>query len=375
MHGADTHDTLWKYCVHGFQALFDGVHSPLDPDGDEWPHGLPAHKKAGTPIANGELRSICWGLAQDMDQASNEYGWAHFNANVDTCGWRPANRTWCNIRDVSPNAPWKPLCYVAGPAARPVSRHRIWGVPGVLRFSFFGDLMHGGDLGPLLHLHASTIEELTHRGGACFDKNNASGLQNFVKALISAYSATGVQKKIQSITAEMVRQDGGTYPVVSIKAAESRHLLKPMIEILERPNIRSGSDHDEHRLACYKHLDKLYDIIVEGGLFLTAAESSEVLQHTEDFLLHYNCLAVEAMTNGVLRWGMTTKFHFLWHLAWFARRQNPRCPWCYSFEDFIGKVQSAAMSCTAGTPMHLVPSQVTSNYIWAVSLQSAAFAR
>ena len=168
VHGADTHDTLWKYCVHGFQALFDGVHSPLDPDGDEWRHGSPAHRKAGTPIAYGEFRSICWGLAQDMDQASNEYGWAHFNANVDTCGWCPANRTWCNIRDVSPNAPWKPLCYVAGPAARPVSRHRIWGIPGVSRFSFFGDLMHGGDLGALLHLHASTIEELTHRGGPFF---------------------------------------------------------------------------------------------------------------------------------------------------------------------------------------------------------------
>ena len=58
VHGADTHDIIWKYCVHGFQALFDGIHPLLDPDGHEWPEGSPAWVKRGKQIADGLFRRL-----------------------------------------------------------------------------------------------------------------------------------------------------------------------------------------------------------------------------------------------------------------------------------------------------------------------------
>ena len=58
IHGADSHDTFWKYTVHGLNALFECIHPELDPDGF-WPEGSPSWEVAGQPIANGEFRDAC----------------------------------------------------------------------------------------------------------------------------------------------------------------------------------------------------------------------------------------------------------------------------------------------------------------------------
>ena len=218
--------------------------------------------------------------------------------------------------------------------------------------------MHGGELGPLLHLHGSTIDELISRGGPMYGGNTAAGLDNFVSALPGAYAEAAVDKRIQSVSEKMVRADAQTYPELKVKASESRHLLKPMLVILQRPAVYTGTEHDDHRIECYKLLDALYNIIVAGDIILQDLEAVASLEHCDLFLVHYNWLAAEAMNLGIIRWNMTTKFHFLWHICYFACDQNPRASWCFSFEDFIGTIQASAMACTVGTPMHAIPGRL-----------------
>ena len=79
------------------------------------------------------------------------------------------------------------------------------------------------------------------------------------------------------------------------------------------------------------------------------------------------------MNAGAQLWAVTPKFHFLWHIAWFARFNSPRASWCYAFEDFVGKIQGSGMSCTVGTPMHNIPAKVFDNYMMALSLQLESF--
>ena len=95
---------------------------------------------------------------------------------------------------------------------------------GVSRFIYMGDLMHGGELGPLLHLHGSTVDELISRGGPMYGGNTAAGLDNFKSALPGAYAEAAVDKRIQSVSEKMVRADAQTYPELKVKASESRHL-------------------------------------------------------------------------------------------------------------------------------------------------------
>ena len=182
-----------------------------------------------------------------------------------------------------------------------------------------GDLMHGGDLGPTLHLHGNTIKELISATGPCrFHSTEATRVTHFLSLLWPAYKEAGVTCKFQTIELEMLAGSSG-YPELSAKASESRHLVKVMLLILRRPEMHNGSEHDDHRLLCYEYLAELYEIIEAHGLFLDKVDSDRLLVCTEKFLLHYNWLATEAMNNGCLTWSVVPKFHFLWHIVFFFR--------------------------------------------------------
>ena len=246
-----------------------------------------------------------------------------------------------------------------------MSNHIIWTIPGLTRFNHHGDLMHGGDLGPLLGLHASTFNELVSTDGYYHKHNMDASIRALWADVLIAYKEVGESKRMQTLTVEMFQKKGTAYPTLKCKAAESRHLIKAMIVVLR--NCSTGSAHDDHRLFAYESIDAMYDLVHSSGLFLSPAEAALTLQHCEEFLLHLNWLATEAMNAGKLLWGITTKHHYLWHVAWFARYQSPRASWCYQFEDFIGKIQGSGMACTAGTAMHRVPEKVFQNYRLAMS--------
>ena len=75
------------------------------------------------------------------------------------------------------------------------------------------------------------------------------------------------------------------------------------------------------------------------------------------------------MNRGDLLFNMTTKFHEVWHVIYFGRFLNPRMMWCYSFEDFIGKIKKAAQSCVCATQMHNILGTLVGNYILALSIE------
>ena len=60
----DTWDRIWKYAVHGLNALFDGHHPATDPWGNAWPTGSHQANLAGNVIANGLF--FCCRVGIDM---------------------------------------------------------------------------------------------------------------------------------------------------------------------------------------------------------------------------------------------------------------------------------------------------------------------
>ena len=63
-------------------------------------------------------------------------------------------------------------------------------------------------------------------------------------------------------------------------------------------------------------------------------------------------------------WGYAKRqqFHVLWHLCYFAKFLNPRSLHCYNFEDFIGRMVTAAKACLASTPMYRLGDKVMQNF-------------
>ena len=361
---ADTYDTIWLYKCHSFAGLFNGVHPPLDPYGNHWPEGSGAAKYAGQAVCGGHFRGTGHLFAHDREYGANELGQEHWNSDM-CCLWCPADRGIFNVRSVGPHAPWKALLHTPGPHDRRVSQHAIWGLPGASRFSHAGDLMHAGDLGVLGHLHGAAAVHTTRVGGA-YVGNELVRADKFWDDLIASYIATNVTKRLQYLSHEMMRGKG-IYPFMKTKAAEARHLIKPMIDLLERKG--RGGEIDAHLLRAYKHIDRVYDLVLAMPMVPSDEEAEQVLKEYDSFLLHYNHVATVCMRTGVYNCNMTTKFHEVWHILHMGRFLSPRMSWCYSFEDFIGKIKKSAQACVCGTPMHKIPSKVVDNYLRAVFME------
>ena len=168
----DTLDVIWTYVCHDLKGLLTGMHQALDPYGCEWPVGSRQRQYAGQPLCQGNIVGLVWNLPLDLAYAANELGWPHWANVTACCGWCLANRIEHNARDVSRSATWRPLCYTLGTHDRIVLNHPIWRGLGITRFTYMGDLMHGGDLGPTLHLHGNTIKELIRPNGPCRFSNS-----------------------------------------------------------------------------------------------------------------------------------------------------------------------------------------------------------
>ena len=158
---------------------------------------------------------------------------------------------------------------------------------------------------------------------------------------------------MHNITAEMIDGQNG-YPYLTAKSNESRHLVVPILYLLQR-KLRGRSHFDGHLLAAYECLNEMNTIVTDGGIMLSDLESSRILDHCEAFLLHYNALTRACMRDGKHRFNFTTKFHELWHICHFGKYMNPRASWCYAFEDFVKQIRKVGVSCVVATPMHLVP--------------------
>ena len=142
-HGVDTLKTLWAYFVLFFNALLVGAHPPADPWGSAWPLGSEAYRLRGRSF-NTPFRAVMWGFLGDWDWFSLFMGLPHFNAN-SFCWLCDVDRRWRPYNDFSDGADWRAtiLDAVTGRAVNP-SDHPCYGIHGVSRFSFHGDLMHCG---------------------------------------------------------------------------------------------------------------------------------------------------------------------------------------------------------------------------------------
>ena len=365
LHGADTWKIIWKYVCLGFQALMTGIHPPTDPYGAEWKSER-LKSLASKPVCGGWYRGCIWALPCDGEFAANELGCANASSN-QMCTWCPANVSTHNFKDVSPNANWKRECYTCGPTDTPVSNHELWhsGL-GVSRFTYTGDWMHTGDLGVLPHLFASTILDMIGDGvdeGCITTGSKAAKLEIAWSWIQDEYELCGTEVRLHNLKPSMVgggKKITGSGPVLSAKAAESRHLLKPMLELLRKRMATTLLS--KHRICAFECLIIIYDIIMHASFVLTDGEAEAVRVAADGFLLHYNVLAKAAADWDIRLYGFVPKHHWFWHMAQWAKYLNPRLVWCYPYEDFVGRVQRSASSCKHGTPMWKVPGKAMQNF-------------
>ena len=362
--GNDTWDRIWKYVVHGLNALFDGRHPAKDPWGNNWPVGSRQADLAGTIIANGLFFCVVWVMTWDQEFGSNELGLAHYNS-LDICCWCPANRSNYNFRDVRKNAPYRIMHYKPGPTDSPPSVHEAWKIRGVTRFHYSGDEMHASALGVLLDLHGSAIADtVDNEIGFIHGGTVAARVSSVWVDLHKKCKQLKVEKTMSVITAKMTGKHN-KFPSLRAKAAESKSLVMPMLLFLEEK--APDTMHWNHVKKCYKNIATFYQIIASASNVLTDEQSDKLVSAIHIFMLHYNALTNIASERYTPRYNFTGKMHVLYHIAHFARYLNPRLTWTYQFEDFMGHWIKLGHACALGSLGHNIPAKMMQHYMLILS--------
>jgi hypothetical protein len=145
--------------------MSEGFHPLKDPFNEDWPMDSFSSRMAGKPICDGKFVAVVWGIACDAEYAANELKLPHWQKVDNNCIWCPAAKNKNDLKNFELTAEWKQNLYNGIDHNTPPSTHQVWQIPGVNRFTYTGDWMHGCDLGPAVYLHCSVLNDFAEADG------------------------------------------------------------------------------------------------------------------------------------------------------------------------------------------------------------------
>jgi len=94
----------------------------------------------------------------------------------------------------------------------------------------------------------------------------------------------------------------------------------------------------------------------------SAEEYEEAWGLAKGFAKDYEILPAWASSEGRLLFNTAIKHHTFLHLAKDAVHCNPKHPWTFRSEDFVGQIAKLAHSCTMGTSATKISAKLSSKY-------------
>lgn len=330
--GRHTFDKIFEVLAWSFEALLVGKWPSRDPQGNAFVSGFRA-QKAKSDLA---IRACCISKTGD---------WAWYKQVLCLQGWRKAaghmgRQCWMCMAggahdpyDFQLDATWRdtivgmheiyqttfsPAGHVSG----------IWAIPGFVLDFIRPDWMHACDLGVLQHASGSAMWELFREVGGSFDTASAAKACSKLHTMAKMCARTLHAEIFGDLTVGMLRSSLNKKAKLRLKAAEGRHFLPVLIEMLSTC-FDAATDHQRLRLDCLKLLQRCYGELRIWG----PGSASRLASHARRFCILYRQLSDASDDDGV--WALVPKFHIFLHCAEGAS-VNPALEWNYSDESAIG---------------------------------------
>ena len=368
-----TWPALWKWVHWSMEAWLVGKHPSEGPLGEELPADL-AHL-AGKSCPRASL----WGFTADLDYYQKDMGMPG-NSSTSFCWCCECNRS---------NKPWNDFrsdCAFAKHLRTPhqvahYSDHSCFCKKvGLTPLMLEQDVMHCCEFGVTGHLIANTI------CSEVYDARPGDAEGKFNDLWLAIKQEFGEQQLSNPLSRLRLRQfcdpahPFSEYAKFSgIKAAEMRSLLRALTECvkdespegLSREAWRQDHAMRVHRRECLTGMKNFYSVISDGGLLLSPDDAQRAHDNGMAYLRHYAQLARTAMEHGRFQWSVVNKFHFFWHILHKCRqyRENPKTYWCYTGEDFVGRISALAHTCAPGTPTHQITKSLVAKYLLGMHLR------
>lgn len=126
--------------------------------------------------------------------------------------------------------------------------------------------------------------------------------------------------------------------------------------------LNPGIFHERCMLECMEHLQKVVNIYDEEDIVLTIEKWTEVFTLAKGFLDTYSILNTWGEEEERLLFHKVYKFHSFQHLVENSRYLNPKSTWCFSNEDFVGKISCLTFSISPGVAAKRLSAKVAPKY-------------
>ena len=239
-----------------------------------------------------------------------------------------------------------------------VCDHPLFAAWGVTIHTLALDVLHTVDLGVAGHAVANLFYELIYEHFRGTIKSRITRLWERIREL---YEDLDLDHRISNFKLRMFVKDEDSphsdFPFLShaVKAAEARSLARVGLALARE--YENEDVHTRTRLLMFKNLNRFYDIVGEGDMFLTVNQSAKLIAATDGFLACYQFLARNALDAPRPRkkWSTVNKHHMFWHLSRELVPLNPRWVWCYQPEDYQRWITMAGAGCAMGSSIYMVP--------------------
>ena len=354
--GKDTWRSIWLVLAWSFNAMFDGRHPESDHMGRPWPPGPLGARHAGQLLTREGYFGVIHRVCGDLD-------WYHKRLELRVAAGANLPCAWCDggrpphppFLHMQPHAQWLSTVHV--PPAPVPSAQPIWNISGVSKFTVALDLMHTADLGVYQHFLASCLHTLLCDSGlrGSLSEREAELWGHMRQSYSVERASTRITVLSRSLWCD-VQRPHATWPILKTKAAETRCLLKPVLDLCVRYN--TGTPRDQARVTAAQHLFRWQTTISGASNFLSDDEHRSAMRSLWGFMQQYHSLSFDAERREVKVFHMVNKFHMLVHLTACAKHMNPILAQTYGFEDLMGRMKRIAVASKSGLKACMVSSSM-----------------
>ena len=223
----------------------------------------------------------------------------------------------------------------------------IWQIPGFQLSFVRPDWMHVTCLGILQYLAGNVLWELFKALGGTF-RNSLDACSKLENMIAICSKHLGLSPPFTNLTVTMFRVSASDKPKFKAKAAENRHFLPVLRDMLTRCFTIEAA----HRRLRFQCVDALHKCYVELDSWCPEQSPHRLAKHARQHLLL--CVELRTESTDPLLWNLYPKHHLFAHVAEGAIT-NPRLEWNYADESEIGAaVKQAQVTNVQHLPVHLI---------------------
>lgn len=375
----DTWKPLDKIISWSFSALAKGFHPTEDWDGKALTKGI-LFEKAGLPLTKGKFRAVIYSIQGDQEFYSNCLELGHWQSK-HPCHECDSQKPHYKKKACPPGKSFKILkqdlqTYVdvtPGQALLVERSHPIFSVPGVSSALVRADSLHIlYSRGVGSHLAGSLLHYCCYFDGSSRQKKPpATRLQTLFAKIKELYSLHRVSCRLTNIRLSMftdVTAPHKKFPCLDAKAAETKHLLPCLLQVLKQA-LPEGAPIHTVMLECLETFIQLGVHFDEMDLFPTAEQHAQTMDLAKRFFDTYQDLHEWALSKGKKLFNITFKFHSSKHMYKNSYFLNYRIHSNFRSEDFVGHLSRLAHSVSFGVSAPRLCGKVCQKYRVLLHLQ------